>query len=100
MFRRITQFLRYLKSGIVQNVPPKYQACESCGVIDCTTEMAAICEHRKRAEAEELARRARCTPEGETTGMAGVVVGEDGLPTNSPPEGQAPNGGTRTGQGA
>lgn len=55
--RRITQFLTAVRQGLVQEVPPEYQACESCREPECDTERAAKCEYRLQAEHEETSRR-------------------------------------------
>ena len=54
--RRVTQFLKDLKAGLIQEVPPEYEACESCRELDCTTERAATCEIRLQAEREQKSR--------------------------------------------
>lgn len=55
--RRITQFLREVRLGVIQDVPPEYQACESCRVLECNTARAETCPDRIRAEREEQSRR-------------------------------------------
>lgn len=57
MQRRISQFLKVLRDGLITDVPPEFQACESCRIESCDNERAANCEERRVAEAQELARR-------------------------------------------
>ena len=55
--RRITQFLTAVRQGLITDVPPEYQACESCREPNCNTEKALKCEQRIQAEDEEKRRR-------------------------------------------
>lgn len=55
--RRITQFLTAIRQGLVTDIPPEYQACESCREPNCNTEKAATCEDRLRGEKQERKRR-------------------------------------------
>lgn len=52
--RRVTQFLKDLKAGLIQEVPPEYEACESCRELDCTTKRSVICEIRLQTERARL----------------------------------------------
>ena len=43
-----------LKGGIVADVPPNLDACESCRDLDCTQERWATCANRLAVEAKRL----------------------------------------------
>lgn len=55
--RRITQFLTSVRQGLVADVPPEYQACESCREPTCDTQRAMTCADRLRGEKQERRRR-------------------------------------------
>jgi len=54
---RISQFLSAIRGGFVSDVPPEYQACESCREPNCNTERAAHCLDRLCGEQQERSRR-------------------------------------------
>jgi hypothetical protein len=58
---RISGFLRAIRLGIVTDVPPEYQACESCRKTDCNTEQAKDCQDRLLGEKQEVKRRSSPT---------------------------------------
>jgi hypothetical protein len=53
----IIQFLKQVRGKWIQELPPEYQACESCREPKCNTARAKICEYRLQAELEEESRR-------------------------------------------
>jgi hypothetical protein len=55
--RRVTQFLKEIKAGLIQDVPPEYQACESCREPECNTARSETCKQRLQAEGQERDRR-------------------------------------------
>jgi hypothetical protein len=44
-----------LRSGVVQDVPPNLEECETCREVDCTQERWLQCEKRLATEAVSLA---------------------------------------------
>jgi hypothetical protein len=54
---RISQFLAAIRGGFVSDVPPEYQACESCREHNCNSERAAHCLDRLCGEEQERSRR-------------------------------------------
>lgn len=54
---KISQFLKAIRDGLVQDIPPEYQACEACREATCSTDRAATCPNRLRGEAQEKRRR-------------------------------------------
>jgi hypothetical protein len=54
---RISQFLAAIRGGFVSDVPPEYQACESCREPSCNSERAAHCLDRLCGEQQERSRR-------------------------------------------
>ncbi|MCK9567506.1 hypothetical protein M0R72_00990 [Candidatus Pacearchaeota archaeon] len=54
---KISQFLQAVKAGLVQEIPPEYQACESCRRPNCDSATAAMCEQRILGERQESQRR-------------------------------------------
>jgi hypothetical protein len=54
---KISQILHLIKEGLVTNIPPEYQACESCRELTCTSERAATCAERICGERQERAHR-------------------------------------------
>ena len=54
---KISQFLQAVKAGLVTDVPPEYQACESCRQPECNSERAANCLDRQLAENQEKKHR-------------------------------------------
>lgn len=57
MAGRISQFLSALRMGLVTDVPPEYQACESCREPSCDSAKAAQCLDRRCGEEQERSRR-------------------------------------------
>jgi len=47
-----------LSAGVVQDVPPRLDACEACREVDCTQERWESCERRLATEAAALRARA------------------------------------------
>jgi hypothetical protein len=84
--RRITQFLAAIRSGIVTDVPPEYQACESCREPNCNSERAAHCLDRLNGEAQERSRRFPAT------GVSGTrpLEGAESVPYDVPSSRLAP----------
>ena len=54
---KISQFLKAVRVGLIQPVPPEYQACESCRRPTCDSKFAETCEERILGEAQESQRR-------------------------------------------
>ena len=55
---KISQFIQAVRDGIITDVPPEYQACESCrNEPACTSGKAATCKHRREEEFQERRRR-------------------------------------------
>ena len=48
------KFWNRLKAGIVADVPPSLDACETCREVDCTQERWSTCVTRLAVEAERL----------------------------------------------
>lgn len=59
---RITQFLAAIRGGFVSDVPPQYQACESCREPNCNSERAEHCLDRLCGEQQERSRRFNDVP--------------------------------------
>ena len=57
MAGRISQFLSALRTGLVSDVPPEYQACESCRETFCDSAKAETCLDRRYGEQQERSRR-------------------------------------------
>lgn len=57
MAGRVSQFLSALRAGLVSDVPPEYQACESCREAFCDSVKAANCVDRRYGEQQERSRR-------------------------------------------
>lgn len=55
--RRISQFLTAIRHGLVEDVPPEYQAYESCREPTCDSAKAEKCADRLRGEKQERKRR-------------------------------------------
>jgi hypothetical protein len=54
---KISQMIKAVKEGIVQDVPTAYQACESCRETYCDSKIAATCRLRLLVEAQEQAKK-------------------------------------------
>jgi hypothetical protein len=54
---RISQFLAAIRGGFVSDVPPEYQACESCREPNCNSERSEHCLDRLCGEEQERSRR-------------------------------------------
>ena len=52
------RFWTRLRSGVVQDVPPNLEECETCREVDCTQERWLQCEKRLAAEAASLSANA------------------------------------------
>jgi hypothetical protein len=52
--RKLGKLLGRIKAGIVADVPPSLDACESCREVDCTEERWRTCPNRLQREAELL----------------------------------------------
>lgn len=57
MAGRISQFLSALRTGLISDVPPEYQACESCREPYCDSARAENCLDRLYGEEQERSRR-------------------------------------------
>lgn len=57
MAGRLSQFLSALRMGLVSDVPPEFQACESCREPTCDSIKAAGCQDRRFGEEQERSRR-------------------------------------------
>jgi hypothetical protein len=57
MAGRVSQFLAALRQGLVRDVPPEYQACESCREPSCDSVKAENCLDRRYGEQQERSRR-------------------------------------------
>jgi len=57
MAGRVSQFLSALRMGLVSDVPPEYQACESCRETYCDSVKASSCVDRRYGEQQERSRR-------------------------------------------
>ncbi|HEY5959132.1 MAG TPA: hypothetical protein VIV60_21390 [Polyangiaceae bacterium] len=57
MAGRVSQFLSALRTGLVSDVPPEYQACESCREATCNSAKAENCLDRRYGEQQERSRR-------------------------------------------
>jgi hypothetical protein len=57
MAGRISQFLSALRAGLVSDVPPEFQACESCRETFCDSAKAEQCMDRRHGEEQERSRR-------------------------------------------
>lgn len=57
MAGRLSQFLSALRMGLVSDVPPEFQACESCREPTCDSIKAAGCVDRRFGEEQERSRR-------------------------------------------
>jgi hypothetical protein len=66
MAGRVSQFLAALRQGLVRDVPPEYQACESCREASCDSVKAENCLDRRYGEQQERSRRF------EDTGRSGM----------------------------
>jgi hypothetical protein len=52
--RKLGKLWGRLKAGIVADVPPSLDACETCREVDCTEERWRTCRNRLEREAELL----------------------------------------------
>jgi hypothetical protein len=87
------RFWSRLHAGMVQDVPPSLEECETCREVDCTQERWEACERRLATEATHPANPhhgpARTSEQlpGQTTSAAGEssapAGGEEGLPPRS-----------------
>ncbi len=66
MAGRISQFLSALRMGLVSDVPPEYQACESCRESFCDSNKAENCLDRRYGEQQERSRRFDSTAQSGT----------------------------------
>ncbi|HMA96765.1 MAG TPA: hypothetical protein VKP30_28965 [Polyangiaceae bacterium] len=57
MAGRISQLLSALRAGLISDVPPEYQACESCREPFCNSAKAENCLDRRYGEEQERSRR-------------------------------------------
>jgi hypothetical protein len=74
-----------LRSGVVQDVPPNLEECETCREVDCTQERWLQCERRLATEAASLAAsRAGAARTGELPGMPALKT-----PLAATPDGKA-----------
>jgi hypothetical protein len=73
----IGRFLSRLRAGVVEDVPPSLEECESCREVDCTQERWLTCERRLAAEAASL-------------GASGGVVASTGITDELPSQAAAP----------
>jgi hypothetical protein len=54
---KISQFLVAVKAGLVSDIPPAYQACESCRETTCNSQRVKNCKERILGELQESNRR-------------------------------------------
>ena len=54
---KISHILHLIKEWLITDIPPEYQACESCRESTCTSERAATCADRIRGEQQERLHR-------------------------------------------
>lgn len=57
MAGRLSRFISALRTGLVSDVPPEFQACESCREPTCDSIKAAGCVARRDGEEQERSRR-------------------------------------------
>ena len=79
-----------IKGGVIQDVPPSLEACESCREADCSQERWLSCARRLATEAECCGVSDRClpSPTGRTDEMPGLIT-EDS-PQAQPAEAEIP----------
>jgi hypothetical protein len=76
-----------LADGVVQDVPPSLEECETCRELECTQERWESCERRLAAEAAALAEASVDQPAGPTAGKAPAAsVQQDGDSRPGQPE--------------
>jgi hypothetical protein len=82
-------------AGVVQDVPPSLEKCESCREVDCTQERWLTCARRLAAEGERGGAGDSATPlvTGRTDEMPGIFAAED--PQAAPGDGGSAESGDR-----
>jgi hypothetical protein len=72
-------------AGVVQDLPPSIEACESCREVDCTEAMWRTCARRLATEAVLLHGVDALAP---TVGRSAELPGIDATPEAIPDEGE------------
>ncbi len=75
-----------IKTGVVQDVPPGLEECETCREVDCTQERWLRCERRLAAEDASLAAA------GTSTGRTDELPGISSIPELPEPLSEPRNG--------
>jgi hypothetical protein len=71
------KFWTRLRAGMVEDVPPNLEECESCREVDCTQERWLGCERRLTAETESLLGSGVRSPAGRTDELPGVSTTQE-----------------------
>ena len=71
------KFWTRLGAGVVQDVPPALEECETCREVDCTQERWLKCERRLGTEAASFTITGVATPAGTTDEMPGLFVSQE-----------------------
>jgi hypothetical protein len=50
----MAKIMKVIQEGLVQEVPPEYDACESCRETTCSAERAATCPNRSLPSRKEV----------------------------------------------
>ena len=81
------KFWTRIRAGVVQDVPPNLEECESCREVNCTQERWLSCSRRLAAMAETSAAQEYAMPSitGRTDEMPGIYATDHALaqPTES-----------------
>jgi hypothetical protein len=82
----LSTILTRVRRGVIQDVPPNLEACESCREVDCARERWLACAKRLAGEAEQLAEQgfvvSSAAKSGEMPGVSSpeipaVALGDD-----------------------
>jgi len=75
----IGKFWTRIKSGIIQDVPPSLEQCETCREVNCTHERWSSCASRLAVEAEHYESLGVLAPSatGRTNEMPGVFDADE-----------------------
>ena len=89
------RFWTRIRAGVVQDVPPSLEECESCREVDCTQEHWLTCARRLAAEAERRLPQDFVMPSttGRTDEMPGIFTSDS--PQTQPAENETAEDGDR-----
>lgn len=89
------KFWTRIRAGVVQDIPPSLEECESCREVDCTQERWLTCARRLAAEAEHRLPQDFVMPSttGRTDEMPGILTRDS--PQTEPAENETAEDGDR-----